>query len=285
MNQQAVWTIGKVLEWTQGFFQKKNIETARLDAELLIGHALKLERIGLYLEHHKPLKPEELATIRSLVKRRAAYEPIHYILGYREFWSVRLHVDPRVLIPRPDTERVVEVALSILHKNHTTILDLCTGSGAIALALAKEREDVHITATDLSTDALAVAQSNALALSLSNIRFSESDLFDTIEDTFDLIVSNPPYIVRESLGELMPDVRDFEPMMALDGGEDGLSFYRKIISDAPNYLRTEGHILLEIGHDQADAVRTLIEDCTQLHLVGCFKDIAGNDRVIHAIKT
>ena len=285
MNQQSVWTIGKVLEWTQGFFQKKNIETARLDAELLIGHALKLERIGLYLEHHKPLKPDELGTIRSLVKRRAAYEPIHYILGYREFWSVRLNVDPRVLIPRPDTERLVELALSTLTKNHTTILDLCTGSGAIALALAKEREDLRITATDLSADALAVAQNNASALSLSNIRFSQSDLFETIEDRFDLIVSNPPYIVREDLADLMPDVRDFEPMMALDGGEDGLLFYRKIMTSAPNHLKPEGHLLLEIGCDQADAVRALIESCPQLTWSGCFKDMAGNDRVIHAIKT
>lgn len=278
----TTWTIARVLDWTRAFFESKDIETARLDAELLIAHGLELSRIDLYLDHHRPLSAQELASIRALVRRRGQLEPIHYILGERDFWSITLSVDPSVLIPRPDTERLVEVALSNICATTERILDLCTGSGAVALALATERPNVHFTATDISEDALAVARGNALSLNLSNVRFLRGDLFEGVQDEFDIIVSNPPYIRSADCKDLMVDVRDYEPLLALDGGQDGLDFYRQIIRVAPQFLRPRGHLILEIGHDQAQALKRLIEASTDLDWVNCHQDLAGNDRVVHA---
>lgn len=284
MNENA-WTIARVLDWTRGFFESKGIDTARLDAELLIAHALKLERIALYLDHHRPLSTHELEAIRGLVKRRSKLEPIHYILGQRDFWNITLSVDPRVLIPRPDTEKLVELALAHIHADTEQVLDLCTGSGAIALAIASEHPKLKLTATDISSGAIALAQQNCSTLELANVQFRVGNLFDDISGTFDIIVSNPPYISRSQCADLMPDVRDYEPMLALDGGTDGLDFYRKIVEQSPRFLAQDGHLFLEIGYDQADAVKKLIEPGADLKWIHCHQDLAGNDRVVQAQRT
>ena len=278
----TTWTIARVLDWTRSFFDSKDIETARLDAELLIAHALDLSRIDLYLDHHRPLDAQELASIRGLVQRRSQLEPIHYILGERDFWSITLSVDSRVLIPRPDTEKLVELALSNMDETTQNILDLCTGSGAIALALATECPQVQVTATDISEDALAVARANAKNLNLNNVSFHQSDLFEGLQTQFDVIVSNPPYIRSDDCKRLMVDVRDYEPLMALDGGQDGLDFYRQIVQTAPKLLCSKGHLLLEIGHDQASDLKSLVESSSEFDWINCHQDLAGNDRVVHA---
>lgn len=284
MSTETVWTIGKVLDWTRTFFERKGIESARLDAELLIGHALRLERIGLYLQHHQPLHSDELALIRQYVQRRGDQEPVHYILGQREFWSLELFVDKRVLIPRPDTERLVEVALEHLTDGPSTMLDLCCGSGAIALAIATERPNTQILATDVSADALAVAAKNREKHQLKNVEFLRSDLFENVREPVHLIVSNPPYIPTHELGSLMTDVRDFEPSIALDGGDDGLTFYRRIMANAPDYLRENGRLIFEIGHAQAADIETMASGYPELEWAGCFQDLAGRDRVVQFCK-
>ena len=283
MNSDQTWTIGRVLDWTRDFFERKGIDSARLDAELLIGHALELERIGLYLHHHKPLHSSELSQIRQLVKRRSKLEPIHYILGVREFWSMTLNVDERVLIPRPDTERVVEVALAHLADAPSRVLDLCCGSGAIGLAIASERKRATILATDVSSVALEVAAENRQKHELTNIKFLVSDLFTRVEGRFDLIVSNPPYIPSADIEGLMTDVCEFEPTLALDGGEDGLNFYRKIIEYAPQHLKSNGQLILEIGHDQASSLAELFQMNPLWEWDKCYQDLGGNDRVVRAV--
>lgn len=284
MSTETVWTIGKVLDWTRTFFERKGIESARLDAEILIGYALRLERIGLYLQHHQPLHADELALIRQYVQRRGNQEPVHYIVGQREFWSLDLFVDQRVLIPRPDTERLVEVALKHLTEAPSKMLDLCCGSGAIALAIATERPSTQILATDVSSDALKVAAQNREKHQIQNVKFLRSDLFENIRESFDLIVSNPPYIPTHELASLMKDVRDFEPSLALDGGDDGLAFYRRIMADAPNYLMQNGRLILEIGHTQAADLQNMAIEHPELEWVGCFQDLAGRDRVVQFCK-
>ena len=283
MNSDQTWTIGRVLDWTRFFFERKGIDSARLDAELLIGHALDLERIGLYLHHHKPLHPSELSQIRQLVARRSNLEPVHYILGVREFWSLSLKVDERVLIPRPDTERVVEVALAHLADAPSAVLDLCCGSGAIGLAIASEREFATILATDVSSAALEIAAENRQKHELTNVKFLVSDLFTHVEGRFDLIVSNPPYIPSADIKGLMTDVSEFEPALALDGGEDGLNFYRKIIEGAPQHLNSNGQLILEIGHDQAGPLADLFQTNPLWEWDECYQDLAGNDRVVRAV--
>ncbi|MGB0646106.1 MAG: peptide chain release factor N(5)-glutamine methyltransferase [Bradymonadia bacterium] len=283
MNQQQTWTIAKVLDWTREYFESKSIDSPRLDAELVICHALKLSRIDLYLDHHRPLTAEELARIRPLVQRRGKYEPIHYILGHREFWNVTLKVDQRVLIPRPDTERLVEVVLENLTKETLKILDLCTGSGAIALALAHERPELEITATDISEEAVELAKMNATILDLERVQFVVADLFNGVEGSYDIITANPPYISTDECSKLMPDVREYEPHLALHGGQDGLDVYRRIIEHAPEFLNKAGHLILEIGHDQANMLKSIIERTPELNWVNCYQDLAGRDRVVHAV--
>ena len=282
MSEAQIWTIAQVLDWTRGFFERKGFSTPRLDAELLICHALDVERISLYLQHHKPLSPGELSNIRALVKRRSTHEPIHYILGYREFWSLRLEVDPRVLIPRPDTEMLVEVALKMFEHEPKRVLDLCCGSGAVGLAIAKERPHSTVLGTDISSGAIEVALANRAAHTLENIEFLESDLFDQIDSVFDVIVCNPPYIRADEMEHLMSDVVNFEPLDALNGGLDGLDFYRRILAAAPAALSDSGVILFAIGYDQAKDLADLIADHHSFDWVGCTQDLGGRDRVVCA---
>jgi len=278
------WTIGRVLSWATADFRSRSIESARLDAELLLGNALGLDRIRLILEHQRPLAPDELSRYRALIKRRRSGEPVAYILGVREFYGLPIRVDARVLIPRPDTETLVEVALerSQSRSMFGNALDLCTGSGCVAIAFSHARRTWRVTGIDASPDALEVARDNALRLGLvPGIRFVEGDLFEPLgaEERFDLVTANPPYIPDADVAELEPGIRDFEPRLALAGGSDGLSVIRRIVADAPARLSPGGVLALEVGHDQAGRVSELFEQAG-LSSIERRRDYGGHDRVV-----
>ncbi|PLX81586.1 MAG: peptide chain release factor N(5)-glutamine methyltransferase [Desulfuromonas sp.] len=250
------WTVLKVLQWTAGHLSDKGVESARLDAELLLADLLALDRVGLYLNYDRPLQEVELTAYRERVKRRAGREPLQYLLGRTEFWSLALNVSPAVLIPRPETEILVEEALKRLPSNAAT-LDVGTGSGAIALALAHERRDLKIIGLDASADALQVAAANGARLALQErVEWSHGDLHQLPAGPFDMVVSNPPYIPKADLAGLMPEVQKFEPQVALDGGIDGLEAYRALSSQTDS-LSPGGWLLVEVGIGQAEDVREL----------------------------
>lgn len=273
------WTVLRILRWTADYFGGKGLDSPRLDAELLLAATLGLDRVGLYLNYDRPLNADELSTFRARLQRRALREPLQYILGECEFWSLPLTVSPAVLVPRPDTEVLVEEALERL-TGPARVLDVGTGSGAIAIALASERPEAQFTALDLSAAALSVAQANAGRHGLSErIAFVEGDLAQLPEQTFDLVVSNPPYIPTADCATLMTEVRDFEPRLALDGGDDGLAAYRHLARQVAAVLAPGGWLLVEVGIGQAAAVAELF-DAAGLEEVGQRDDYAGIPRVV-----
>lgn len=279
------WHIKKLLMWTTQFFETKKLESPRFEAELLLGHSLAMPRVMLYAHHDRPVTADELTAYRALVKRRAAREPIAYITGKRGFWTLDLKTDRRALIPRPETELVVERALALLPADQpANVLDIGTGTGAIALAIASERPLATLVATDISADALALAGENAAALNLSErVRLVQSDLMDAIADQargLDLIATNPPYIgTEEDHDLLMPEVRDWEPAGALFSGPDGLDIIRRLLPQALAALRPGGHLLCEIGFKQGPAVSALFESAGFTD-VKVFKDLQRHDRVV-----
>ncbi|NIQ95406.1 MAG: peptide chain release factor N(5)-glutamine methyltransferase [Desulfuromonadales bacterium] len=273
------WTVLKILEWTAGYFGEKGIDSPRLDAELLLADLLEIGRVDLYLQFDRPLTADELTDYRRRVARRAGREPLQHILGETEFWSLPLKVTPQVLVPRADTEVLVEEALKRLDPAGR-VLDVGTGSGAIALALASERQQACVEAVDLCDEALAVARENAVRHGLEGrLQFRREDLAALTGGRYAMIVSNPPYIPQGDLDDLMPEVRDFEPRQALDGGGDGLDCYRALTSQAPSLLDDRGWLLVEVGCGQAEAVRGLFAAAglTQLFVRD---DYAGTPRVV-----
>lgn len=268
------WTIGSLVKWATDDFRARGIENPRLDAEVLVAHALEIDRTRVIIESLRPLEGAELALLRDLVKRRRAHEPVAYLRGFREFYGRPFRVDPRVLIPRPDTEALVETALS--RSEHVSLsmrqLDLCTGSGCVAITMARQRPTAQVIATDVSTDALAVARENAYRLGAYNVTFIESDLFSALApdedpsrlpgapELFDVITANPPYIPSGDIAGLMADVRDFEPRLALDGGPDGLDLIRRIITESFGRLASGGVLAIEIESRQAESVQPLFEE-------------------------
>jgi release factor glutamine methyltransferase len=282
----GTWTILRTLQWTADYFRRQGIPSARSTAELLLSHCLTCERIDLYLRYDQPLQADELARFRALIQRRQQREPDAYIIGNREFWSQSFQVTSDVLVPRPETECLVETALARQSDLEAIeVLELGTGSGAISVALAHERPNWRIKATDISGKALNVARRNAehiLKVEASQISFIEGSWFEPLSEYkhfFDLIVSNPPYIARKDLAGLEPEVSRFEPAIALDGGDDGLSCLKHIIQTAPDYLKPEGQLILEIGYDQADAVKTMGRQRGRYHTIQVVKDYSGQDRV------
>jgi release factor glutamine methyltransferase len=269
------WTSLKLIQWTTGYFEKKGIPNPRLDAELLLAHVLKCPRINLYVDHEKTVSERDLAKFRELIERRAQREPLQYIVGETEFWGLKFKVTPDVLIPRPETELLVEEALK--YPEAKQILDIGTGSGCIAIALAKNLPAATIVATDLSKEALSVAKENAETHAVADrIEFVASDIapwlfFETQEKKFDLIISNPPYVPSLDLDLLQPEVSKFEPRPALDGGKTGLSTVEKILHEAPDFLGRHGLLLMEIGEGQADALRP--------RLTTVLKDYNGIERI------
>ena len=278
------WTVKAILDWTAGFFGEKGVESPRLSAELLLGHVLELERLALYLRFDQPLNPEERAAFRELVKRRAAGEPVAYLTGQKGFWSLDLSVRPGVLIPRPDTETLVEAVLAeIPEDSEGRLLDLGTGSGCILLSLLSEREKWTGVGCDRSDVALETATVNAATCGLSGRAiFRKSDWCAALasDDLFDVIVSNPPYIVSSVIPTLEEQVKDFEPMAALDGGADGLDAYRAILEQAPEHLAPGGWLAFEIGYDQKDALLALGDASGRFSESRAVKDLSGHDRVV-----
>ncbi|HNV87620.1 MAG TPA: peptide chain release factor N(5)-glutamine methyltransferase [Methylotenera sp.] len=252
---------------------------AKHEAQYLLQHILKVNRAWLISHENDALQPNIHAGFQALLKRRLKGEPIAYILGYREFYGLKLKVTPDTLIPRPDTETLVEAALAkIPHNSTSKILDLGTGTGAIALAIARHRPQVYVTATDASQAALNIAVENAQNLNITNINFFLSDWFSALEDEkFDVIVSNPPYIEQDDVHLQQGDLR-FEPISALASGKDGLDAIRHIIKTAPRHLNPHGWLMLEHGYNQASEVRKLLTQHGFI-AVSSVKDFGGNERV------
>jgi release factor glutamine methyltransferase len=254
----VAWTTLGVLDWTTQRFSEAGIAAARLEAQLLLAHVLGCTRVQLYTGFDKPLGDAELASYRGLIKRRLAGESVSYLLGEAEFWGLPFHVGPEVLVPRPDTETVIEVirALRPDRSLPCRILDLCTGSGAIAVSLAKEYPAAQVVATEVSPAAAAIARKNAERNGVADrVDVREGDLFAPVHgERFDLIAANPPYIASAVLPTLSAEVRR-EPALALDGGRDGLGFYDRICARAREHLTAGGALAVEHGYDQADPVR------------------------------
>ena len=254
-----IWTTLKVLNWTKGYLAEKGVENPRLEAEWMLCDALHLDRVGLYLNFDRPLTDAELAAFRGLVVRRGKREPLQYILGTQEFMGLEFEVTPAVLIPRHDTE-VLVTETAKRAQGARTILDIGTGSGCVAVALAKALPEAEISTVDVSAEALAVARRNAERNEVA-VQFHQGSLFEPFHGRrFDMIVSNPPYIPAADIATLQQEVRGFEPMGALDGGADGLDFYRSITSAAPEHLTPGGWLLFEIGIGHAAQVLSLLHD-------------------------
>jgi release factor glutamine methyltransferase len=274
------WTILGVLNWTVGRFAERGLATPRLDAEVLLAHVLGLDRVGLYTRFDQPLERAELEAFRELIRRRTRGEPCAYLTGRKEFWSLSFAVDARVLVPRPETELLVEAALALTTGAPAGVLaDLGTGSGAIACALKHERPDWRVLATDVSPDALAVASANVAALGLA-VELLEGDLIAPLLPyaPLDLLVSNPPYIGAAELATLGPEVREHEPRRALSPGADGLAILKRLVAAAPPLLRPGAALALEIGSGQGAAVRDLLA-AAGFVAITVRPDYAGHDRV------
>ncbi|MBT8454221.1 MAG: peptide chain release factor N(5)-glutamine methyltransferase [Deltaproteobacteria bacterium] len=277
-----IWTIREVLDWATRDFAARGIESPRLDAELLVAEALGIDRVGLYLDLHRPLVDRERSSIRPLVARRREREPVAYILGHRDFYGRRFSVTRDVLVPRPDTETLVDHALDCIPADQPfRVLDIGTGSGAIAVTLAAERPLALVTATDISQAALGVAAKNAERLGVSDrIRFERADLLNGAEQ-YDLVVSNPPYIARSEMESLQAEVREHEPIGALAAGEDGLEIVRALLTATEPATATGAQLLVEVGAGQAVSVQDFASSNTAWQTVAVYRDLNHIERVVH----
>lgn len=276
-------TILDVINKTAPFLGKHGIDSPRLTIELLLAHLLRKRRLDLYLEFERVLPEPTLAQLREMVRRRLAGEPLQYITGETEFCGLRFAVDRRVLIPRPETELLVTTALGRMANRASPVLaDICTGSGCVAVSLAAKSPVAQVWATDVSADAIAVAEGNAKRHQVEKkIRFSVSDLLTGLPNslTVDAMVSNPPYIASGDWAKLPKEVRDFEPVQALVAGEDGLKFHRRILNDARRFLLPDGFLCLELGAGQRPAVEQLCAS-RGYRLDQVVKDLQGHERVV-----
>jgi release factor glutamine methyltransferase len=291
-SSEQLWNIIRLLTWTTSYFKSHHIDSPRADAEILLAHTLNCRRIDLYLRYDQPLSQDELAIYKALIKRRLGREPVAYIVGQKAFWSFDLTVSPQVLIPRPETECLVELALAQLPEGAAPaplrVLELGTGTGAIILSLAHERPGHQFIATDVSTHALQIARGNAARYELANkVDFICSDWFGAIkhdQPVIDLIVSNPPYIPTEEIPKLQPEISLHEPPLALDGGRDGLGILKRILQEASCYLRSGGMLFIEIGSNQRKALEGCLEDMTSYACFQFYKDHSDQDRILKAIR-
>ena len=272
MNYREAFETGK------GTLAAAGIEEAGLDARLLLEEICGTDRNTLLVYGGREVTEEERAQYKEMLEKRSAHIPLQQIIGRQSFMGLDFYVDENVLIPRQDTELLVEEALQELHDG-MRILDLCTGSGCILLSLLKYSNDCEGIGADISEDALKVAERNRVQLGLENAAFVKSDLFEAVEGKFDMLVSNPPYICSDVIDTLMPEVREHEPRLALDGSADGLRFYRRILADCGAYLKPGGMLFFEIGYDQGEAVKRLMEENGFLE-VEVKKDYGGLDRVV-----
>ena len=283
-------TIKELLRIATTRLTQTGAATPRLDAEVILADMLRENRTFFITHATGKLSDERCELYFQLIDRRASGEPVQYITKKQEFMGIQLYVDGSVLIPRPDTETLVEHAIDYLKAKKstmvTTVLDLCCGSGAIAISLAYYLPKIKVTASDISKEALVIAKINAESYSLNKkIKFLEGNLFEPFlkkKVQFDMIVSNPPYIPTDVIATLQPEVQAHEPRIALDGGKDGLSFYRLIVEKAPTHLKKAGLLLLEIGYDQGEALCKLLDQDGRYHQVEVLQDLSGNDRVVRA---
>lgn len=315
MNKK-IWTVLEIIDWSRNYLAEKGFENARLETELLLGRALSLPRIELYLNFERQMSESELARYKALLKRRLAGEPVQYVTGTAAFMFSEFEVNPAVLIPRPETEALTEVALTMIGEtvagagwedaagsattpagpepapvaqgfapeSRACIADIGTGSGVIAVTIALKRPGATVYATDSSAAALEVARRNAERVGVGErIKFLEGPLFEPLREAgvagrLSMIVSNPPYVPAGEIDGLEPEVRDFEPRAALDGGPDGLDYLRKIAHDGPTLLEPGGAIVLEVGDGQAPTVREMLGE--SLTNVEVLRDYAGRDRIV-----
>lgn len=276
--------------------KSNGIEDATKEAEILITHVLNISKTELYSARRK-VTEEESSLLKSLVERRLKREPIQYIVGFVEFYGIKIKVGKGVLIPRPETELLVEEAIREISKKKApnrcqkgikspklSILDLCTGSGCIALALAKKFSEADVYGVDKSDTALQYAIGNAIENDIKNVHFLKGDLFEPVKNKkFDCIISNPPYIKRSNIEELQKEIREYEPLDAIDGGEDGLDFYRRIFNESPSFLNKDGLLMLEIGYEQADDIREMARN-SGFRDINFKRDYSGIRRIFIAYK-
>jgi release factor glutamine methyltransferase len=271
--------------WSAEYLKNKGVETGRLDAEWLLAAALGVDRLQLYLKYDRPLSSEEREAFKPLLRRRAGREPLQYIIGRTGFRELELKTDPRVLIPRPETEVLVQEVLDWASAGAESVWDMGTGAGAVALSLAAEGTWTRVVATDVSPEALSVAADNAERYDLGgHVEFREGSLFEPLEEgeRFDVIVSNPPYIAEGEKGELQPEVRDWEPPEALFAGEDGLDVIRELVAGAPKHLLSGGLLALECGLGQAEGIAADVQATGAFGAVRIRADLTGRPRFVTA---
>lgn len=283
------WTVKRILEWTTGHLKSHGSDSPRLEAEVLLAHSLKCQRIQLYTRHEEVVNEPTRAIMRELVKRRTRAEPVAYLVGYREFFGLNFKVTPDVLIPRPDTETLVLEVIEQAKSSQTQsprILDLCTGSGCIAVALAKNLTNANLTATDISDAALAIAKENAEKHNVKDrIEFRTGDLFNALSvgtEECDFVVSNPPYVTEAEFATLDDDVRLHEPKLALLAKDDGTSFLKSIIQSSVKFLKPGGWLMMEMDPAQMPAMLDETKATKQFSEIKAVKDLSGHERVIRA---
>jgi release factor glutamine methyltransferase len=287
-DQTRVWTIRELMKSAIEHFQRKGFEEARLNVELLLAHALEIQRIQLYLHFDKPLTQEELKKFRILYERRLKHEPVQYIIGTASFMGLKFSVDPRVLIPRPETETLVEQAMLFCQKftveQPIHILEIGTGSGNIAISIAKFIKHANVTTIDISREALIVAENNARHHSVeSKIQFACTDIFNRqeklLKSQYDLLISNPPYVPKDEWEQLQKEIRDYEPPYAVTDGKDGYNFYHRIANIIPEILNPNGGVILEVGFGQSEKVVKVLKRAGigQLQII---RDLQGIPRVV-----
>jgi len=268
------------------FLADKQVDSPRLCSELLLTHVLELRRIELYTEFDRVLSPAELASLRALIKRAGEHEPVGYLVGKSEFYSIEFDVGPGCLIPRPETELLVQHAIETIRGQEGTpqVLDLCTGSGCIAVALAKNCDRIRVTATDIASETIAIARANIHKHSLSErIELLQGDLWAPLaQRRFDLVLSNPPYVSNAEFEGLDRNVKDYEPELALRAGAEGLEFYRRILQNVGDHLRPEGVLMMEMGYEQGTVLRQLIGQTGLFGEIALEKDFQGHERLVLA---
>ena len=279
------WNIRRLIAWAAEYLEGYGVESPRLSAELMLGRVLNLERLQLYLRFDQPLKPDELAAFKKLLLRRRAHEPMAYILGSREFYGLDILVGPGVLVPRPESEHLVEQGLKALEGvAEPRILDLCTGSGCVALALAQERPDAQVIGVDISKEALAFAQRSTDKLELSQcLQWLAGDLYDPLAAAggfFHLITANPPYVREDEWEGLAAEVREYEPRQALVSGQNGLEMIHQIIAGSRAFLQPFGVLLMEVGAGQSKAALNIASQTGIFERVSAVQDLAGIERVV-----
>jgi release factor glutamine methyltransferase len=287
-EQQQSWTIGRLLDWTARYLVEKGSEFPRLDAEVLLAFALDCRRIELYTRYEETASEDSRKRFRELVRQRVEGCPVAYLVGRKEFYSLQLAVSPAVLIPRPESEFVVLECLRLAKSMpEPRILDIGTGSGNLAIAVAHQHKNARVTAVDLSAEALAVAAANAVRHSVADrIQFLKGDLFSPlpVEERFDFILSNPPYIAQEDFDRLPAGVRNFEPRLALDGGPGGFTVFDRLIAQAKEHLHPGGHLIIEIGAPQEQPARQRLTAHTEYELAETIYDGSRHPRVVRARK-